>query len=52
MKIIFSDGTTETFDKADAENCEIEENFYLISDEDKDIIAEVNLDFIKIIRWD
>lgn len=51
MNITFSDGTTETF-KVDKKNSEVEEGFYLLRDENENIIVEINLNFIKIIRWD
>jgi hypothetical protein len=52
MKIIFSDGTEEEFSKANANNCEERATFYTIEDEDENVIAEVNISFIKIIKWD
>ncbi len=52
MKIIFSDGTEEEFSKADTGNCEEGNTFYTIEDGDENVIAEVNISFIKMIKWD
>ena len=52
MRIIFVDGKEETFDRAEIGNCEIEQDFYQVKDEDEDTLAEINTQFIKMVKWD
>lgn len=52
MEVIFNDGTSETFKKADKDQSSIEEGIYIIRDKDDEMIAEITIHSIKIIRWD
>jgi hypothetical protein len=52
MEIIYIDGTKETFDKADFEQCEIQDDFYIICDNEGEVFAQINVNSIKKIRWD
>ena len=50
VEVYFVDGSSLRFDKC--EDTEESDNFYIIRDDEEDILAEIKLDQIKYIKWD
>jgi hypothetical protein len=51
MEITFKDGTKERLDKVDIGESSEGDTFYVFNDENGEIVAEVSLDSIKVIKW-
>lgn len=50
-KVFFTDGTDLEIDKADLNNSDQEDNFFVFKDEDENYLYSVAISVIKYIEW-